>query len=144
MLRCNDDNDRKAIAKAAGVSDTPATCIARVEDNILYGGFLFTNFTGKNGSIWGHVAGFKPMWLTKNLLQSVFKYAFLQCECRVVFTKIAATNTKSIDLCTKLGFNQFGLLPDVYPDGGGQLIFRMYHQECRWLPAKDHMSGTVH
>lgn len=145
MIRSNYSKDREALAKAIGIQFASTdTCVVRVEGDAPVGGFLFSNFTGRNGSIWAHVAGLKPGWLSKELLRCGFDYAFIDCGCRSVFTRIAMDNKKSLDFCEKLGFTPELELPDVYPDGTGQRIFRMYAHHCRWLPAAWHTSKTAH
>lgn len=145
MLRANYSDDRHALTEAIGIQLTPTdACIVRVHKEVAVGGFLFSNFSGKNGSIWAHVAGLQPGWLTRSLLQAGFDYAFRSCQCRAVFTRIREDNQKSLDFCEKLGFNRVVTLSDVYPDGTGQVILRMYATECRWLPAAWHTPETAH
>jgi RimJ/RimL family protein N-acetyltransferase len=146
MLRINNPEDRAAVAKLANVSAQPHdTVIARVEGEVLYCGFIFTNYTGKGGSIWGHVAAFHPRAFNKKVLRAVFEYTFNQLQCRCMFTKVAERNKKSLDFNTKLGFTKIGHLAEVYPDGSGQIIFRMKKLECRWL-IKDEVPiiGSIH
>jgi len=145
MIRINHPEDREAIAKAAAVSfNTYDPVIARVKEDTLYGGFMFTNFTGKGGSIWAHVAAFRPGWLSKHILMASFEYPFLQLNCRAVFTRIGENNIKSLDFCTNLGFNKIHHLHDVYPDGSGQFVFKMKRDECRWLTNHVSVTGSVH
>jgi len=134
MLRINDTEDRKLIAKAAGVSaQATDPVIVRAEQNVCLGGFMFTNFTGNGGSIWGSAAGFQKNWVNRELLVFMFRYIFGQLECRALFTRVAVDNQKSLDFNAKLGFNKLFLLEHMYPDGRGQWIFRMLPEECKWL-----------
>jgi RimJ/RimL family protein N-acetyltransferase len=148
MLRINDDNDRRLIARATGAHAQPIDpVIARAEQDVCLGGFMFTNFTGKGGSIWGLAAGFRANWLTRELLCFMFSYIFDQLECRALFARTAEDNKKSLDFQLKLGFNEIFRLEHVYPDGRAQIILRMLPQECKWLSISEFkpvVSATVH
>jgi RimJ/RimL family protein N-acetyltransferase len=147
MLRISNPEDRLKVATAAGVSVVPTDpVIVRVEENIVLGGFLFSQFTGKGGSIWAHAAGFQPGWIDRPLLRFAFEYVFLQLDCRAVFARIAEDNKASLDFNAKLGFNRVGYLEHVYPDGRGQVITQMLPHECRWLSANVRLAAgrTIH
>lgn len=144
MLRINYDEDRLLIAKAAGVHSQPNDAVvARAEQDVCLGGFMFTNFTGKGGSIWVSAAGFRPGWLTRDLLVFSFRYIFGQLGCRALFARIAEDNYKSLDFNVKLGFNEIYHLEHVYPDGRGQRIMRMLPEECKWLSAPTYKQPNV-
>lgn len=146
MLRINHEEDRRLIAEATGIRAQPIDpVIARAEKDICLGGFMFTNFTGNGGSIWGSAAGFKAGWLSRELLWFMFSYIFNQLECRALFTRTAEDNERSINFQFKLGFERIYRLEHVYSDGRAQIIFRMLPEQCKWLsltPAS--ISGTIH
>lgn len=146
MLRANFDADRKVMTEALGMCYSPADAvIARVDDEKLVGGFVFSNFTGCNGSIWGHVIGFSPNWLNKKLLTAAFDYVFVQLDCRAVFARIKDDNESSLEFNRKLGYTRLYHMEEVYPDGRGQYVSRMLKHECRWTTKpKILMSATVH
>lgn len=120
------------VATAAGCIYNPSVdkIISITKGEKLLGGVIYQGYT-KN-SVETHIAGFAPNWMTRDFLWVIFDYPFIQLQCRVIFAQIPERNHKSIDFVTKLGFENFISIPDVYPDCG-VAVMRLYKNDCRWL-----------
>lgn len=124
-----------AIAGAAGASFDPLknTVIARVEDDQLYGGVVYYDYTGK--SVGMHTAGFRPGWISRDLLWMCFHYPFEQLGVTKVLGEVISSNAKALALDKHLGFKVEAVISDVFPDGDA-VIMGMYKADCRWLAIK--------
>lgn len=122
------------IAAAAKASYNPAAdaCLARVESGELYGGFIFSDYTGPGGSMMAHVAGFRPRWLTRELLGNAANYAFNHCKCGRIFGQVRASQPKVLAFDLKMGWKEVAFLEGVFPDGGCHIL-AMAREGCRWL-----------
>jgi RimJ/RimL family protein N-acetyltransferase len=136
-IRFNHADDAEAIGKACSVFWNPARdiCIARYERGKLYGGVLYTNYTGRGGSIQIHVASFLPRWVNRSILWVTFDYPFNQLGVKKVFGQVPADNEKALKFDLNLGFKVEGQIKDVYPSGD-MLLLSMYRDECRFLTMK--------
>lgn len=135
MIRLNDPDDGYAIADRAGTVFNPAVdrVIARVEDGVLWGGNIFTDYTGT--SIHTHTAGFRKGWANRDFLWVIFDYPFNQLGCRKVFGQVSETNTGALEIYAKMGFKVVAKIDDVFPDGAC-LVIAMTRDDCRWLNVK--------
>lgn len=128
-----DDVDAaKKIARAAPCVYSPRhdRCIARMKGERLLGGVIYQGYTG--ASIEMHVAGFDPVWLSRDLLWAVFAYPFIQLGCLKVIGRVKQSNSKALEFDLKLGFKEEARVRDVYPDGD-LFILTMRREDCRWL-----------
>lgn len=120
-------------AAKSGYNPFYDACLARVEDGEVWGGFTFTDFTGKGGSMMTHVAGFRPRWLNRALLYDCANYAFNHCGCETLFGQVRETQPKVLAFDLKLGWKEVHFIKGVFPDGGCHLL-AMTREDCRWLP----------
>lgn len=122
------------IAEAAMAGFNPArdVCMARVVHGENVGGFIMTDYTGVGGSMVTHVAGFRPGWLTRELLFNTATYCFDVAKCGRIFGQVAASKPKVLAFDLKMGWKEVAFLPGVFPDGGSHVL-SMTRDECRWL-----------
>lgn len=127
----------REIAKAAGSSFNPEVdqCIARVDGDRLMGGLVFQAYTGPNGSISIHMAGFDPHWASKDFLFVGFHYPFIQLQCKKIFAQVPSNNPKALAIDLKLGFKEEIRVRDVFPDAD-LIVLSMTREACRWLRIK--------
>lgn len=120
------------IAKEAGTHFNPAcdVVISRVEDDQLYGGVIFTAFTG--ASIGIHMAGFTKHWVNLDMLWVAFDYPFNQLKVKTIFGQLPSCNLKALEVDLRLGFKEVTRIPDVFPDGD-LVVVAMRKEDCRWL-----------
>ena len=119
----------------AGCTFNPAVdqVIARTEDNELYGGNIYTGYTGS--SIQLHMAGFRPNWANRDFLWTAFDYPFNQLKCTKVFGQVPETNSKALEIDLKLGFKIVARIEDVFPDGAC-IVLALAREDCQWLKLK--------
>lgn len=134
-FRFNNSVDGMAIAAKAGAIFNAASdmCVARIEKGELYGGVIFTAYTGT--SICLHMAGFKPRWANRNMLWVAFHYPFEQLGCKKVFGQVGAHRTEVLKIDLQLGFKIETTIKDVYNEGD-MVVLSMYKEDCRWLKIK--------
>lgn len=124
------------IARAAGTNYNPTTdnCIARVTSKgNLMGGMIYTNYTGRRGSIVMHAAAFKRNWGCRKMLWMVFDYPFNQLGVAKIITTIPNDNVHARIMADRFGFELETVIWDVFPDGSDLAVFGMYRDRCRFL-----------
>lgn len=137
MIHINNvEHGKRIMAETdAHFSEVTMKVISRTENKELYGGVVYENWTGAGGSCVCHVAGFRPMWLNRDMMFVIFDYPFIQLDCKVVFVQVAANNEKSIHFCHSVGFTDYVRLEDVFPDGD-MILMRLKRDDCRFLGVK--------
>lgn len=136
MIRINDAIDGAAIGKAAGYVYNIACdmCIARVENDELYGGVVYSSYTRASINI--HMAGFRDNWCNMDMLWVAFDYPFNQLGVTKIFGQVPLSNKLALKIDLKLGFKKEMIAKDVFPiiDGTGDMqVFSMYKADCKWL-----------
>jgi hypothetical protein len=136
MIRFGHPRDAETIAQSIGVHYNPRydVVISNVtqEGNVL-GGVLYTLYT--KTSIHMHVSGFKPRWMTRDLLWVSFHYPFVKLSCSKVLIPVSSGNSKCLAFADNLGFKEEARISDVYQDGD-LVMLSMRRDECRWLSLK--------
>lgn len=135
MIRIDHTPDGHEIAHLASTVFNPKCdhVIARVENDELYGGVMFTGFTGASISI--HMAGFRDNWANRDILWVAFHYPFEQLGVNKIFGQVGVHNPKALEIDLKLGFKEEARIKDVYPEGD-MVLLAMYKADCRWLKLK--------
>lgn len=108
------------------------TAIGKVQNGNLVAGVLFEDWNGAN--VIEHIAA-EGNWATKGFLHLIFHYPFNQLKVKRITAPIAASNAKSINLVTKMGFTLECTLAQANPDGDVH-IFRMFKEDCKYLRGK--------
>ena len=106
------------------------TCIGQEKDGELIAVVGYNNFAPNSCQI--HVATTDVYWLNKELLFAIFDYPFNKLEVKVILAPIYKGNTKSLNLCRKLGFKQVGDIPYGHPEGD-LIVVAMKRNQCKWL-----------
>jgi ribosomal protein S18 acetylase RimI-like enzyme len=137
MIHFNNREHGKLIAETANSLFSVVThkVISRSEDGVLYGGTLYENWTGFGGSIAIHAAGFRPMWVNRDLLWATFDYPFNQLQVTRVFGQVPANNDEAIHFNHSLGFKDLVRIEGVFPDGD-MILMQMLREDCRALKVK--------
>ena len=108
---------------------------ATVANGKLLGGVVFTDWTGRGGSVFGHFASWSPRWLTRDLLFVAFDYAFNGLGVNKVFGAIRSDNAQAIFLCRRWGYREEACISGVYP-GGDMVLMSLLREDCRYLGLK--------
>lgn len=105
-------------------------CIGQEKDGKLIAVLGYNNLTPNSCQI--HVASTDVYWLNKNLLFAIFDYPFNKLGVKVILAPIYKGNTKSLNLCRKLGFEQVADIPYGHPEGD-LIVVAMKRNQCKWL-----------
>lgn len=99
----------------------------------LLGGVTFFEFDGVN--VWLDAAGIpKSGWLTRAGLKQIFDYVFVQLQCVRASLMVPANNAASLKMVKQIGFVQEAVLERAAPEGQDMLVFRMFREDCKWIP----------
>lgn len=94
----------------------------------LKGGVVYTNYTPAN--VFASIVLEAP--LTKQFLYAMFYCPFEQWKVRHISSAIEASNERSINLCTRMGFRLEGRLRESAINGEDVIMMGMLKSECRW------------
>lgn len=132
MFRFDNSVDGMQIAAKAGSIYNAAVdkCVARIEKGELYGGVIFSGYTGASMNI--HMAGFRPNWCNRDMVWVAFHYPFVQLGVKKLFGQVGLHKPEVIAIDRRLGFKQEAIIKDVYPEGD-MILLSMYREDCKWL-----------
>lgn len=109
--------------------------IGLVKDGEIIAGVLYDDYNGSN--IWMHVAAKEGRtWLNRTFLRACFAYPFLQLNCKRVSGWVEVCNADARRFDEHLGFQPEAILSSAGRDGGDVIIYRMFKDECRFIPQK--------
>jgi RimJ/RimL family protein N-acetyltransferase len=133
MLLGADDDVGAWISARTGGEWVPGTgrAIGFTRGKSLVAGVLFAQYNGVN--VWTGIASDDPGWCGRGSLALLFDYPFRQLKAQRITALIDASNARSIDFTTRLGFSHEATLEASAPDGGNQYVFRMKAEDCRWI-----------
>lgn len=129
-----DDNARVAawcqerIVHFAGWGSDPKAIGYEIDEQ-LQGGVVYTNYSQAN--VFASIVLDKP--ITKRFLYSMFYCPFVQFGVNHISCAIEASNTRSLNLCGRLGFIEEGRMRESAVNGEDVIMMGMLHSECRWL-----------
>jgi len=93
---------------------------------------IYSDYTGRGGSIQMHVTCWDPRWISRTLLYVAFDYPFNQLGVKKIFGHIRRTDVETIRFALKAGFKAEAGIEGVYPDDD-MLIMALYRDDCRFL-----------
>lgn len=102
------------------------------EKGNLIAGALYEDWNGTN--IVCHIAG-EGNWATRDFLNVIFDYPFNQLGVHRITCPVESTNTKSLNLATRMGFKLECTLAQAIP-GGDIHLFRLFRSECKYIRGK--------
>ncbi len=109
----------------------PFEAIGLEKHGALVAGTVYNYYSGTNIVMsWAAVPG--KRWLTREYLQAIFRYPFMQLQCRRVTGYIASRNSDSLRFATKLGAKMEGVLEHYLPDDD-VVVMGILKENCRWL-----------
>ena len=95
----------------------------------LRAGVIYTNYSG--GNVFASIAIEGRM--NEKFLHAIFYNPFIAWGVRHIGCSIDEDNTKSLKLCSHLGFTECGRLRQAAFNGEDIIIMGMLKHECRWL-----------
>lgn len=81
-----------------------ATAIGVMENGEAIAGIVYTNFDPDAGVIELSAASTSPRWLTRKVLDLMFRYPFEQIGCQMVLLRVSEFNTRMIRIAERFGF----------------------------------------
>ena len=103
--------------------------IGQMRNGKLIAGVVYDNYNGNN--IVGAVAIDEPP--TRGFWIAIFSYTFETLGCIRMTVYVEESNTKSMKLMKKLGFEREGTLKMAAEDGTDVIMFCMWKSACRML-----------
>lgn len=117
----------------AGVSPTADMhVIGWVDNNQLRIVCGINGWLGKVCQI--HIA-FAPDWhfSPREMLRSVFRYAFVKCKRELVLGIVNSKNAKAMRFDEHLGFKELYRIPGMHDEGGDIVVLGMRKEACRYI-----------
>jgi RimJ/RimL family protein N-acetyltransferase len=99
--------------------------IAREVNGKLVAAFGYDYFQPTTCSL--HLCVDEPAALNRALLSKAFQVPFIQWGFTSLFCAIQASNSKSLNMAGRLGFQEVGVIPDTLWFGV------LWRDKCRWL-----------
>lgn len=114
-----------------------STAIGVIKRGELVAGLVYERCNGVNVEM-SIGAKQRSGWADKAVLRGIFGYPFFQLGCRTITIVVAASNSASLSLVTRLGFEGEAIVRFAAHDGGDLVVLKMYREKCRWI---DHGQG---
>lgn len=132
----NDCEHGTDIARCAGVGYNPKTCcnFARVRDDVLMGGVVFSNYTGESIAI--HSGSFDPHWINRDMLYVTFDYPFNQLGVKRIFGQVPEDNTHAQEFNLKVGFKYVARIEGVFRHNIACMVMCLERADCRFLKVR--------
>jgi hypothetical protein len=129
----NEEECGYAIAKLAETQYDPVSNVnfARLIDEEVVGGVIFSNYTGE--SIQMHVGAATPYWINRDMLWIAFDYPFNQLLVKRIFGHTPENFTDALQFSFKVGFIPIARIEGVFLDDTACIITRMDREDCRFL-----------
>ncbi len=108
--------------------------LGRVVGGKLVGVCGFNSFNGASCQM--HMAGDRG-WITRGMIETAFRYAFILRGLNVVFGVVPSGNVEALDVDRRLGFTELVTVPGAHPDGALHLL-QMRREACRWITRKNY------
>lgn len=99
-------------------------------DGVLTSGVVYDHFTGV--SITATIALEPKTTLSRMFLWAIFDYPFNQLGVKKILAYVEESNSKSLTILNRMGFEQEGRIEGVY-QGGAMLILTLTKNTCVWL-----------
>lgn len=124
------------LATRTGIMFTPDfRGLGRVVDGSLVGVIGFNNFNGASCQV--HMAGDGKRWMSRALLETTARFAFLTCNLDMMFGFVPSGNKVALEQDLRMGFTELIVIPNAHPDGALHIL-QMTKASCRWLGRKEY------
>lgn len=107
-----------------------STAIGIASGTELLAGVVYSNWTGS--SLEASIASAGPGWATRGTLRFIFAYPFRQLGAKTLVAVTTRGNRKARDFNRRLGFQERGVIHDLYPGADG-VIYEMRKTNCKWI-----------
>lgn len=114
-----------------GFGPCAAIGVARNED--LIGGVVFSNWAPEAGVMEMTAAATDPLWLNREVIRTVFEYAFKHHNCQLVVWRVSPGNERTVALAERLGFTATRI-PRLRGRNEDELLFAL--TDDRWVSGR--------
>lgn len=97
----------------------------------LIAGIIFNNIR-PNIDAWLTIYSTDKRWCSRRVLRCVFGFVFNELKCRRASVLVSKDNSKSLDMCKRLGFQIEGLLRQYRDNSDDCYVMGMLNEECKW------------
>lgn len=111
-------------------ADTARWISAVDSDGRLMGVVILTRFTSSNCEM--SIVSVNRRFISKALIRALYQYCFVDLGLRRVTCIVDSSNSRSLDVCRRLGFIEEARLQNLYGDNDG-IVFRMKREEFNLL-----------
>ncbi len=107
------------------------TALGLVRDDSLVAGVVYNNFEAAN--VCAHIGAIEGrQWLTRDFLQAMFAYPFVEMGKRRITALVAKKNRHARGFVENLGFVYEGTLKHYY-DRDDLTVYGLIREKCRFL-----------
>lgn len=131
-IRAATSEERPWLLQRTGAAATSAfrAIVALDDAGRVRGAIGFDSWT--ESGVQAHMAVDTPIaW--RHLLGPAFAYPFKECDKSVISGCIAASNLRSLQMASHLGFEYVGRIQDGHAVGDDWVVIQMHRSRCRWL-----------
>lgn len=98
----------KWVAANLGLRPWPDSySIGHVKDRFILGATVFHNYYPETGVVELTSYGEKPTWMSREMINAVFSYAFDVLGCQLVVLRVSENNTRMLNIAERLGFSLY-------------------------------------
>lgn len=101
----------------------------------LIGGLIYHGIS--DNELFWTVYTENPAWCTRKILNFCFRFAFKDLNVRRISLLISRSNAKSLDFCTRLGFQIEGIKRQARENGEDVFLLGMLKSECKFLRSEE-------
>jgi RimJ/RimL family protein N-acetyltransferase len=131
-IRLNDAHSIRLVAEATNINlGAKIFCIGDYDtnDELISGALLMGD---NDHSMEIHFASFKPNFVRKEMLWTVFNYVFEVRKVKKLFGRVPENNKRARKFNKHLGFKEETIIDDVFPGGEGLVVMSMYEEDCKY------------
>lgn len=108
----------------------PLKAIGVADDTGLIGGVVFCNWDPDAGVIEMVAAATDPRWLSREVIKTMFGYAFDRAGCQLVVWRVSERNKRTRRLAERLGFEGH-LVPRLRGRDEDEIVFTLADEAWR-------------
>lgn len=119
--------------RVLGVKFDPAQSawMAKTDGQSIEAVIVYTRFSPHNCEMSIATNG-ERKWATREFLRACYRYPFVQMGLRRITAVVEEDNSKSLNMCRRLGHAEEARLKHWFGEKDG-IVFRMTKDTCKWL-----------
>lgn len=101
----------------------------------MIAGVVYNNYhKHPNGAtIEASIAAVSPRWATRPVLDSIFRYPFVQMKVTRLQVTCKKSNKRARHFVSRLGFKMEGVARRLWGGQSDAVVYSMFPEECKWL-----------